>query len=331
MSAILGIDVAQNTLAVALWREGQALEQAEFANTRTGFKTLQRWLKRRQAAVVHACLEATGRYWENLAYFLVETGHTVSVVNPARIKAYAQSQLTRNKTDKLDAATIADFCRTQQPAPWTPLPPAYQELQLLVRHLDDLETDRQRETNRLHALRQAAYPSSVVCANVQHLIDFLDAQITQVKQQIQDYIDHDPDLKQQRHLLDSIVGIAPLTAAKLMAEYGDMSQFSDVRQVVAFAGLNPRHHQSGSSIRGKTIISKVGRASIRAALYMPAMAAMRHDATMAAFAARLAARGLKPLQVIAAVMRKLLHLAFGILKSRQPYQRHYPPLEASNS
>lgn len=319
MSTILGIDVAQATLAVALWRDGAIVEQAEFDNTRPGFNKLHRFLKKRQAVSAHACLEATGRYWEHLAEFLFEHRYDVSVVNPARIKKYAESQLKRNKTDRLDAEIIADFCQSQQPPLWSPPSPAQRELQTLVRHLADLESDRQRQRNRLHALQHAAHPSSTVLDNLQQQIAFLTAQIDQVKQAIQDHIDRHPDLKQQRDLLDSIQGIGSLTAAKLLGEYGDMSQFTDVRQVVAFAGLNPRHHQSGSSVKGHTSISKMGRSSIRAALYMPAVVAKRANPRLAAFADRLAERGLCQMEIIVAVMRKLLHFAYGVLKSGQPF------------
>jgi transposase len=331
MTAILGIDVAQATLAVALWRDDEPLVRAEFANTRAGFNKLHHFLKKRQAVPVQACMEATGRYWENLAEFLVERGHTVSVVNPARIKKYAESQLQRNKTDRLDAEVIADFCRTQQPLPWSPPSPAQRELQTLVRHLADLEEDRLRQRNRLHALQHAAHPASAVLDQLQQHIAFLDAQIEQVQHAIQDHIDRHPDLKQQRELLDSIQGIGPLTAAKLLGEYGDMRQFSDVRQVVAFAGLNPRHHQSGSSVRGHTSISKMGRSSIRAALYMPAVVAKRANPRLAAWADRLAARGLSQMEIIVAVMRKLLHFAFGVLKSQQPFMSDFQPVFATPS
>jgi transposase len=330
MTAILGIDVAQATLAVALWRAGEPLAQGEFDNTPQGFKRLQRFLTNRQVEVAQVCLEATGRYWEQVAEFLVAEGHTVSVVNPARIKKYAESQLQRNKTDRLDAEIIADFCRTQQPPPWSPPSAAQRELQTLVRHLADLETDRQRQRNRLHALDQAAHPASQVQANLRRQIDLLNQQIEQTQQAIQDHIDQDPDLRQQADLLESIKGIGDLTAAKLLGEYGDMRQFSNVRDVVAFAGLNPRHHQSGSSVRGQTRISKMGRSSIRAALYWPAITAMRFDPRQAALAERLAARGKSEMQIIVAVMRKLLHYAFGVLKSGQRYDPNFSPILSSS-
>jgi len=205
------------------------------------------------------------------------------------------------------------------------------ELQTLVRHLNDLQADRQRQRNRLHALAYATHPSSTVTAHLQQQIDFLATQIDQAKQAIQDHIDHHPDLKQARDLLDSIKGIGPLTAAKLLGEYGDMSQFTDVRQVVAFAGLNPSHHQSGTSIRGKPAISKMGRATLRTALYLPAIVAKQHDPRLAAFAARLEARGLRPMEIVVAVMRKLLHFAFGVLKSRQPYDPFWAHSQAAHS
>jgi transposase len=214
--------------------------------------------------------------------------------------------LRRNKTDRLDAEVIVDFCRTQHPAPWSPPSPAQRELQTLVRHLADLEADRQRQRNRRHALQHAAYPSPTVGDNLQHQIDFLTQQIKQVKHAIQDHIDRYPNLKQHRDLLTAIPGIGPLTAAKLLGEYGDMSPFTDVRQVVAFAGLNPRHHQSGSSVKGHT-------------LFMPAVVAKRANPRLAVFADRLAARGLSPMEIVIAIMRKLLHFAFGVLKSQQPH------------
>ena len=268
-------------------------------------------------------MEATGIYYEGVAHFLHDKGYAVSVVNPLQIKAYAQSQLRRNKTDQLDAAVIADFCRTQEPSLWTPLPPAWQELRSLVRHLQDLEADQQRQRNRLGTLQQGQQPSPLVLTNLQGQIDLLAQQIAIVKQQIQDHIDQHPDLQQKHDLLQSIQGVGALTAAKLLAEFGDMSQFTNVRQVVAFAGLNPKHRQSGSSIRGKTHISKMGNASIRAALYMPAVSAKRFNKLLQPFIQRLEQRGLRGIEIVVAIMRKLLHLAYGILKSGQPFDPNY--------
>lgn len=261
MTNFLGIDIAKETFDVVLLRDGYDSEHAQFDNQSKGFNKLHRFLKKCKAQKAHACMEATGVYYESLADFLHQKGCAVSVVNPARIKSYAQSQLRRNTTDKLDANIIADFCRTQNPPLWTPPDPSWYEMRALVRHLEDLQVDKQRQSNRLKALNCSAQPSQTVLDNLQAQIDFLTQQIDAVKEQIQKHIDQNPDLKKQRDLLISIKGIAESTAAKIMVEYRGFVGFDNVRQVVAFAGLNPKHRQSGTSIRGQTHISKMGRSS----------------------------------------------------------------------
>jgi transposase len=268
-------------------------------------------------------MEATGSYYELVADFLHEQGVTVSVVNPARIKAYAASQLSRNKTDKLDAHTIADFCRTQHPPVWTPPDDSWRRLRVLVRHLDDLQHDLQRQRNRLHARQRSSEPMATVLEQLRAQINLFETQIKQVKQAINHHIDQYPVLKADRDLMMTIIGIGDLTAGKLLAEISNITLFDDVRQLVAFAGLNPRHRQSGTSIRGRTKISKMGRASIRAALYMPAIVAKSHNPILHTFAQRLEQRGLRQMEIVIAVMRKLLHLIYGVLKSRQPFDPNY--------
>ncbi len=323
MSAILGIDIGKDQIVVVLLRPAHAAEAATFDNGLAGFKTVQRFLKKRRVRALHACMEATGRYYEALADFLDAAGWTVSVVNPARIKAYAEAQLSRNKTDRLDAALIADVCRTQQPAPWTPLPPAQRELQALVRHLDDLQADDQRQRNRLHALQHAAQPAPLVLANLEAQLTLLHGQIEQVKHAIQQHLNQHPDLKRDKDLLTSIPGIGALTAGKLLAEFRAIRDFSDVRQLVAFAGLNPRQHQSGATARGHTPISKQGRATIRAALFLPAIVAKNRYPCLQPLIERWRQRGLCQMEMVVAMMRKLLHLIFGVLKSGQPFDPHY--------
>ena len=329
MTAFIGIDMAKDKFDVLLWREDGDPVPGTFENNPKGFNQFQRFLKKRNVVLAHACLEATGVYYEELAHFLHQQGYALSVVNPLQIKAYAQSQLRRNKTDQVDAAVIADFCRTQHPPLWTPPDPSWYELRALIRHLEDLEADRQRQRNRQDALQHSLQPSPTVLSDLQQQIALLTEQIERVKSQIQAHIDQHPDLKQQRDLLQTITGIGPLTAAKLLAEYRGFADFDDVRQVVAFAGLNPKHRQSGSSIRGKTHISKMGRASIRATLYMPAINAKRFNPLLQPFVRRLEEQGLCGMEIIVAVMRKLLHLAFGILKSGQPFDPHYLEKQAA--
>ncbi len=316
---VLGIDVSKATLDVLLRGEGSGRHAAQFENTPVGFKRLAKWLKQQQAEQVQACLEATGLYGDEVALFLHDAGHTVSVVNPARIARYAESQLQRNKTDRLDAALIADFCWTQQPPAWTPPDPAWRELRALARHLSDLKDMRQQERNRL----KAGVTSPIVRQGLAGHIAFLERQIAELEQHIQAYIDQHPDFRQQRDLLLSIPGLGKLSAALILAEIRDLRAFDHAGQIVAFAGLNPRQRRSGTSVRGHTVLSKTGSAALRHVLYFPALAARRWNPVIAPWCDQLAARGKTKMQVIGAAMRKLLVLIYGVLKSGQPFDPHY--------
>ena len=319
MDTVLGIDVSKATLDVLLRRAKQESLKGQFANDERGWQALAQWLRRHGGRQVHVCLEATGLYGEGVAYQLHEAGFVVSVVNPARIKAYAESRLSRTKTDAGDAALIADFCLTQQPDAWTPPPPEQLALQSMIRRLQDLGESLQQERNRL----QAGVHSPVVEQNLVDHIAFLTNQITQLKRQIRDHVNQHPHLRQQEKLLESIPGIGFLTAVKLLAEIHDVLAFSSARQLAAFAGLTPHQHLSGSSVHRPAHLSKRGSPRLRASLYMPALTAIRFNPILAVFAERLAKAGKPKMSIIAAVMRKLIHQAFGVLKSGRPFDPNY--------
>lgn len=313
---ILGIDIAKATYQVTLLVAGRAY-RAEFANRPKDFRRLQAWLSKRQADRVHACLEATGRYGDDLASYLYAQGHVVSVVNPMRIKAFGQSRLARNKTDALDADLIAEFCRSQQPASWTPPSPEMLEIRELMHHYDTLQETRIQTLNRL----SAGLKSAVVLAQLQAQLDLLDQQLADLQRQVDDHFDAHPDLKRQRDLLDSIPSIGSLTAAKLVA--ADLGRFDNARAAAAYAGLTPRQGVSGSSVRHKAKLSKLGSPNLRHALYMPAVNALRFNPVLRNFAQRLAGRGKDNMAILAAVMHKLVCIAFGIVKSGQPFDPEY--------
>lgn len=148
--SILGIDVAQATLEVALLHNHQT-QPGSFANTEAGVVQLTRWLEKRRVQALHVCLEATGRYGDTVALALHECGHQVSVVKPAQIHAFARTTLSRNKTDRSDARLIAHFCQVHQPPVWTPPLPEVRALQERVRRLEALMQMQQQEHNRLRA------------------------------------------------------------------------------------------------------------------------------------------------------------------------------------
>lgn len=315
---ILGIDIAKAKFDVALLREGK-LRHKVFPNSAPGFKALSAWLAKQQAPRVHACLEATGAYGEALACYLADAGHTVSLVNPARIKAYAMSELARTKTDKADAAVIARFCQAQHPEPWRPPAPEIRTLQALVHRLEALQDMHRQEANRLE---DAGNAPSVRASLTAHLA-FLDQQIEKTQAAIQDHIDQHPGLKQDQDLLTSIPGIGDLTAAKFLAEVVNVRVYGNARAVAAYAGLTPRHRLSGNSVHGRTRLSKTGNARLRHALYMPAVVAWRFNPLIRIFCQRLKERGKSNMAIIGAAMRKLVHIAYGVLKSGKPFDPHY--------
>jgi transposase len=265
---------------------------------------------------VHACMEAMGTYGDALAAHLHEAGHAVSRVNPAVVKAYAQSHLSRTKNDRVDAALIAGFCAERRPPAWEPPAPELRELQALVRRLESLVKMRTMEENCL----SSGIAVEAVGESVEGHVAYLAEQIKRTEALIRDHIDRHPGLRRQRELLlDSIPGVGEATAAALLAEVPDIKQYKSARQAAAFAGLVPRERQSGSSVRGRVRLSKVGNARLRKALYFPVVTALRCSPFFQRWAEGLRQRGKSKMAVIGAAMRKLVHLAYGVLKTGRPF------------
>lgn len=315
---VLGIDVGKQKLSCATLLNGK-YKTKTIPNTTAGFEKLWHWLDRFESLPAHVCLEATGSYGEDIATFLHDRGLTVSVVNPTRVKGFAQSEGLRTKTDKVDARLIASFCESKREKlqVWKPAPKARRDLRDLTRRLEALKQMRIQEENRLEGNL-----SDLVVSNLKQHIHFLEKQITELETQIDDHIDRHPDLRQQCDLLKSIPGIAETTSANLISELS-FDQFASARQVAAYTGLTPSERQSGTSVKGRPRLSKIGSNRLRKVLYMPAMSAMRCNSVIAQFVARLKQRGKAGKVIIAAVMRKLIHMAYGILKSGQPFDPNF--------
>lgn len=310
----LGIDLAKLTFDATLLMGSGAQHYHSFPNTPEGFTQLDAWLAQHGVKELHACMEATNIYWEALATFLHAQGHTVSVVNPARIKGYAQATMQRNKTDKLDSAIIASFCKTHHPTAWQPLSEAHKRLRSLVRHREDLLQTQVQQQNRLRDTTD-----HLVRDSLQAVLDTIAKQLEAVERNIKEHLAAHAELQTNLHLLTAIVGIGVVTAAKLLAEFADLEQYESAKAAAADAGLTPSQFESGTSVRKRPRLSKMGKAGIRAALYWPAITAMRCCPAFKAFAARLAARGKPKKVIIVAVMRKLVHIVYGVLKHRTPY------------
>lgn len=316
MLSTIGIDVSKDSFHVELSLHGK-LRHRKFSNRKEGFAELHRWLAKHKTTLVHACLEATGTYSEDLALYLHQLGHTVSLVNPAQIKAFGASELLRNKDDRPDAGLIRRFCESRRPPAWNPPPPHWRELQALTRHLENLHETKQQQLNRLESTK-----TKEVVKSLRKLIAYLDTEIERTEKQIHQHIDNHPDLKEQTELLVSIPGIGKNTAAKLLSEIEDIKQYQSARQVAAYAGLTPRNNRSGKQ-RGRTRLSKTGNARVRKALFLPAMVAKRYNPIVRDFCQRLASHGKNKMEIIGAAMRKLLHIAFGVLKSGKTFDPNH--------
>jgi transposase len=242
MHTILGVDIGKSEFHACLQIDEKTWSKS-FPNTPIGFTQLANWLHNRKVETVHACLESTGGFEEALAIELHERGNIISVVNPSRIKAFAKSELLRTKTDAVDAALIARFCRAHNPEAWTPPAPEIRALQALVRRHSGLEQMRQMESNRLGAARV----DSAVDRSLREHITYLEQEIAVIAREIKDLIDRHPPLCKQRDLLTSIPGIADLTASRILGEMPNIAEYHSAKAVAAFAGLSPREQQSGNS------------------------------------------------------------------------------------
>lgn len=316
-SIVLGIDISKAKFDVALLINDKIKKTKVFDNTPAGFNTLSSWLIKQGITNMQACMEATGSYGEALATYLYDQGFVVSVVNPAQIKSFSGAQLNRVKTDKADAKLIAQFCVSMQPAPWLPPPVHVRELQALVQRLAALQQMARQEQNRFDTA------ASVIQPSIQSVLAAIQSEIKAVEKMVRDHIDRHPGLKGQSDLLDSIPGLGGATIARLLAFVGDIQRFNNAKALAAFVGLNPTVFESGSSVRGKSRLSKKGNAVIRRALYMPAIVARRYNPTIKTFAQRLKNAGKSNMLIIGAVMRKLLHIIYGVLKSGKPFDANY--------
>lgn len=329
MSEVLipvGIDVSKATLHVAVLRSEHAKPRYQsFENTEVGFAALQAWLIELGANRVHACLEATSIYGHGVALALHQQGHRVSIVNPVRIHGYAKSQLKRTKADRPDATLIAEFCRDLKPSAWQPSSAEVKDLQDYTRRLDALTHMLTQEKNRL------GISTALLKPDIEAHIAFLEAQVKALKKLLKTHIQaHDP-LKAQSDLLVSIVGIGPDTAARLLAEIGDIKAFRSARQLAAYAGLTPQEHTSGTSVQGKTRLCKIGNARLRKALFFPALAFLRCAPELQPWRDRLVAAGKTKMAVLGAAMHKLIRIVYGVLSSGLKYDpdKLLPPKAAA--
>lgn len=312
-----GIDVSQKSLDIAVRnKDGSNLRTATFANDPDGHKKLLSWLTKagRSAQVV---LEATGTYSLDIALCLQRHKRVeVMVANPRSVHNFAKARSLRSSTDATMARALLEFCARMDFLPWTPPSPTLLELRTTTRRIDVLTQSRSRERNRAHALEASKTMSAFVRNDIDVSIRHTQRRIDLLRTHALELIDSDPDIRNAYDCIISISGIAHASAIQLLGELLLLPKNMNVRQWVAHAGLDVRHVESGTSVHKRPRISKQGNLRLRRALYIPAMVAAVHQPHVRCFQQQLLAKGKAPLQVRVAVMRKLLHSIFGMLRDR---------------
>ena len=310
----VGIDIAKRKFDLRWLSEktGKAKNKV-FDNTADGHADVLAWLAKQNIdpANCHVAMEATSQYWEALATVLFDAGFTVSVINPLQIKSFGDAVMRRQKTDKADADLIAQFCAKTKPAPWQPPPREVRELQRLIARLEAVTGMHVQEKNRLHE------SAGIALESVERVAGTLDKEEALLRKLIHDHIDRHPGLRQQNELLTSIPGVGNGVSSNFIAWLP--AERLTTRQAVAFVGLSPSHRQSGTSVHGKSHLSKLGHARLRKALYLPAMSAIQYNPAAKALYARLRAAGKGGKVALVAVMRKMVHWMVAVLKTKMPF------------
>jgi len=321
----LGIDVAKAKLDCCLLLELQSCKRKtkSFSNNNSGFTELVHWLDKQRisASDTHAVMEGTGVYHERAAISLHEAGMQVSIINPAQARDFAKGLAIRSKTDGLDSLVLARYGALVQPAIWIPPTPQARALQALLSRVDSVQQDLLREQNRQEKADATDTPE-LIRQSLADSIMFLQTQLKKLQQDIDDHINRHPELRDDAALLVTIPGIGIKTSQHLLSVI-HLHHFHTAERLAAYLGVVPIQRQSGSSVLGRPKLSKTGPSHIRAVLYMAAVVASRHNPHVKALYERLVASGKSKMSALGAAMRKLVHLCFGVIKNRQPYNKNY--------
>jgi transposase len=314
LRAYLGIDVAKLKLDVVFLLEDRHIHRI-FANTAEGFAALHAWIQEQGAFELSVCLESTGSYSDAIVRFLQGQSYHVSLLNPAVLVSYRKTKNMRRKTDKVDAYLLALYGKDEQPAAWLPISDEVMRLRSLLAYRDDLVRTSVQERNRLKAGRLDASLVQVITEHVSWLAERQKG----VQHSIKQLLEHSVELKTPWERLQTIPGFGWYASASFIAHLGAIARFPKVGAVVSLAGLSVTQFSSGSSVYHKGHIDRHGRQPLRSLLYLCTLAALRSNAALRTWAERLQQRGKPKKIVLVAVMRKLLHIAYGVWKNDQDY------------
>ena len=310
-----GVDISKDWFDAAMPQIGL---KSRFEYTTESLKKLLKLLKKHGIDKARFCMEATGLYYERLAEFLHAHGYEVVVVNPQCIKHFAKSELRRSKTDPLDAELIQLFCEQKYDRLhlWQPTPEDRKAVREILRRRQALIEQRTAEKNR----KVAGFSSAQVRRSIEKTIQFLNREIEELEAVALKIIASSPEMTRLVNLISTIPGVGVLTAIIVLVEVPEVLWTG--RLAAVFAGVIPSKRSSGKS-RQTSYLSKVGSSRLRHAIYMPALTAARCNPVLRDFYERLLKRGLHKMQALTAVMRKLLHLIFGIVQTGKQFDAMY--------
>ena len=316
----VGIDISKETFdACLLPATGKALFR-KFENQGKDFAKMVSWARFAAGDCdLRFCMEATGSYGVALTKHLQKLGLQVSVVNPSRIKSFGDSLGACNKTDKSASLVIAHYCRERSPKATAAPDPEVLALRQCLRRYDELKAMRTMETNR----RQNPELSAFTSACLDRLIMHINCEIKLALDEVKRIIRNSPRLHRDEKLLRTIPAIGPIASASILAELPEVSGFPTAKSAAAFCGLNPKEHQSGTSVRKRPRMAKHGNAQLRTILFMCALKGKTGNPLVAPIYNRRLAAGRPKMVALGAAMRKLMMIAYGVLKNQTPFDPHH--------
>jgi transposase len=321
----VGVDIAAATFTASWTTDGTGYARPlPFAQTPEGFAAFQEQLQALNIApsAMLIVLEATSTYWIKLAVTLHQAGYAVSVLNPKHIHNYAKSLPRRSKTDALDAQVLAQFALERRPPTWTPPPAVYPELRQRLMARDALLEMRQQARNQRHALLHWPVVVAGVTTHLDRVIATLDEQVATLDREITATLQQGA-WAASAAVLQSIPGIGAVSAAWILVSTLNFTLCATPEAATAYAGLDPLHHESGTSVRGRPCVGRGGNVRLRKVLYLATLSAAQHNPVIKAFYDRLRAAG-KPMKVArCAAARKLLHLAWAVVTTGTPFDPHH--------
>ena len=317
----IGIDVGSKELVVVIMVKGKARKAKTFENTSLGHQSIINYLTKLKGES-RVCIEATGVYHFDLAVALSRADDIeVMILNPKAAHNFAKVLMKRSKTDAIDAEILAIYAGRMPFEVWNRPTDECISLRATGRRIASLNKLKTQTKNQLHALEATVETPALVIEQTEQLIVVLEAQITTLRHSALSIISQNASLKQAYTLIIGIKGIADISAIQILSELMILPEDMTARQWVAHAGLDPRVFNSGTSVSKKPRISKVGNKYIRQALYMPALVASRFEPNIKGYYHHLIQdNGLKKMQAVCAVMRKLLHAIHGMLRTNKEFE-----------